>query len=163
MTNPNTADQASAESIKANKNCILTTTDGSELGNRAVEQANLLANKLGAELVILYVQNDASGPMEEFGRDKVTPADLKAFQASFTRDFQQQYPNARIRVEQRLGRPIHRVIVDTREDEQAKMIVMSTRGRGGLAAVTGTVADGVLSHARVPVLMIKGRQPVVEW
>lgn len=155
---------APAETISATRNRILVTTDGSELGNRAIVHAHSLSTALSAELVILYVQRDPSGPMEEFSRDRVTPADIKQRKEEMTQLLSQEYPQAKLRFEPRLGESISRIVVRVREQEQAKMIVMSTHGRTGLRrAVLGSVAEEIMRQVRVPVLLVKGDQPVVDW
>ncbi|WP_261664180.1 universal stress protein [Deinococcus sp. Marseille-Q6407] len=155
---------ASAATIAATRNRILATTDGSELGNRALEHAQSLSRALGAELVILYVQRDPSGPIDEYSRDRITPADLRRHQERLTALLSERYPDARLRFEPRLGKSIQRIVVRVREQEEAKMIVMSTHGRSGLRrALLGSVAEEIMKKARVPVLLIKGDQPVVNW
>ncbi|MFC6617829.1 universal stress protein [Deinococcus radiophilus] len=159
-----TPNQAAPDTIAATRNRILVTTDGSELGNRAIDHAQSLAQPLGADLVILYVQRDASGPMEEFGKDRVTPADIRRRKEEMTAELSQRYPEAKLRFEPRLGQKVGNIVMRVREQEQAKMIVMSTHGRTGLRrAVLGSVAEDIMRHVRVPVLLVKADQPVVEW
>ncbi|GHG11620.1 hypothetical protein GCM10017783_24950 [Deinococcus piscis] len=153
-----------AQTISATKDRILVTTDGSEVGNRAIKHAEQLCNALGAELVILYVQRDPTPPLEEFGRHRVTPADIQRRKAELTAVLGEQYPQARLRLEPRLGESIQKIVVRVREEEQAKMLVMSTHGRGGVRrALLGSVAENIMRQVRVPVLLVKADQPVVQW
>jgi nucleotide-binding universal stress UspA family protein len=47
-------------------------------------------------------------------------------------------------------------ILDSCKDEGVDLVIMTTRGRGGLRrAIMGGVADEVVRHSRVPILIIR--------
>jgi nucleotide-binding universal stress UspA family protein len=49
-------------------------------------------------------------------------------------------------------------ILEYAEENNASLIALATHGRGGLArAVTGSVADAVVRHSDVPVLLVRVR------
>lgn len=57
--------------------------------------------------------------------------------------------------EQVQGEPVHR-IVEVADERGCDLIVMGSHGRSGLARlILGSVTDGVLRHAHVPVLCIR--------
>ncbi|AAF11689.1 universal stress protein [Deinococcus radiodurans] len=145
---------------------ILVTTDQSDLGWQATEHARALAEALGAELVALSVQADPSPAVTgEFGY--VAPANPEDFilqQDQALALLRQKVQGARSRVERAAGRPVSRTIIDVAKEEGVSMIVMTTHGRAGLGrALLGSVAEAVLHHAHVPVVLIRGEQPVTNW
>lgn len=145
---------------------ILVTTDQSDLGWQATEHARALAAALGAELVALSVQADPNLAVTgEFGYvAPVVPQDYAAEPEAAQRLLAERVPGARVRVVQAGGRPISRAIIDVAKEEGVSMIVMTTHGRSGLGrALLGSVAEEVLRHARVPVVLIRGEQPVTNW
>ena len=145
---------------------ILVTTDQSDLGWQATAHARALADALGAELVALSVQPDPSPAVTgEFGYVAPTdPAEYVQQRDAAHALLVERVPGARVRVEQAGGRPVSRVIIDVAKEEGVSMIVMTTHGRSGLGrALLGSVAEAVLHHAKVPVLMIRGEQPVTDW
>lgn len=147
-------------------NKILVTTDQSDLGWQATEHARALADALGAELVALSIQPDPSVAVAgEFGYIPPTdPQDYAAQRSEAARLLSERVPGARVRVEQAGGRPVSRAIIDVAKEEGVSMIVMTTHGRSGLGrAILGSVAEAVLHHAKVPVVLIRGEQPVTNW
>lgn len=53
-------------------------------------------------------------------------------------------------------------IIDVAEDEDVAMVVMATHGRSGLERlVMGSVAEAVLRHLHVPVMMVRPQPTVV--
>jgi nucleotide-binding universal stress UspA family protein len=51
------------------------------------------------------------------------------------------------------------VILSVAREQSASVIVMSTHGRGGLGRlVFGSVADGILRHSEIPVLLVRSRE-----
>jgi nucleotide-binding universal stress UspA family protein len=65
-----------------------------------------------------------------------------------------------VTVEYRRGDPAHEIVAITRPGD---LVVMATHGRSGLGRVfLGSVAEAVVRHARVPVLLVRAdiKQPV---
>lgn len=147
-------------------NKILVTTDQSDLGWQATEHARALAEALGAELVALSIQPDPVVAVAgEFGYvPPIEPQDYQQEHGQALRLLTERVPGARVRVEQAGGRPVSRAIIDVAKEENVQMIVMTTHGRSGLGrALLGSVAEAVLHHAKVPVVLIRGEQPVTNW
>ncbi|SEJ11530.1 Nucleotide-binding universal stress protein, UspA family [Deinococcus reticulitermitis] len=145
---------------------ILVTTDQSELGQQAFAHAQALAGALGAELVALCVQPDPNVAVAgEFGYLPPTDPKEYASQALAVRDaLTAQLPEARVLVEQAGGRPVSRAIIDTAQAEGADLIVMATHGRSGLGrAILGSVAEAVVHHSKVPVVLVRSGQKVTAW
>ena len=145
---------------------ILVTTDQSELGTQALAHAQSLAEALGAELVTLCIQPDPNVAVAgEFGY--LPPSDPREYaaQAQATRDaLISQLPEARVLVEQAGGRPVSRAIIEVAQTEGADLIVMATHGRSGLGrAILGSVAEAVVHHSKVPVLLVRSGQKVTTW
>jgi len=139
---------------------ILVTLDGSELAERALKPAFSLAEKFGAEIVLLRVpltqhyvsMSSGSGvllPEENVERDQQeTEAYLRAVKTRWLGSA------PKIRAEAISGEPAA-VILDVAETEAADLIVMSTHGRSGLSRLLyGSVAESVLRGARSPVLLV---------
>ncbi len=133
---------------------ILFPTDFSQFGDAALPMATSIARDRNADLVILHVQEPPAayaagelyfGPMEpdvETIRqtlEQVRPSD----------------PNVLCIHHMTMGDPA-KEIVRVADEENVDMIVMSTRGRTGLAHVLmGSVAEKVVRRANCPVLVVK--------
>jgi len=149
---------------------ILVPLDGSPLSLQALPVAADLARKYGASLRLVYVVPD------------VPPVSGLAGGMAYAYDPAADYAARREEGERVLrealadpvmdglpvdsdclpaeGRPVAQVLVQETRSSGADLIVMSTHGRGGLARLLlGSVAEGVLHHAGVPVLLV--RQPRV--
>jgi nucleotide-binding universal stress UspA family protein len=149
---------------------ILLATDGSEEANLALQTATNLATTTGSELHLVYVQAPSyvfpTIDWETFGGEELpTGLDEAALETAKTRvDVQVQkisevggeVAGAHVRV----GFP-EADIVDLAEELGAGLIVMGSRGLGGVRrALTGTVSDSVVRHAHCPVMVVRG-EPVV--
>lgn len=145
---------------------ILVTTDSSDLGQHALPHAQALAKALGAELSVLSVQLDpVMTGYAEYGYALPTSLETLDEQRKLLEDgLAARLPEARIIVERAGGRHISRAIIGVAREQGAAMIVMTTHGRSGLGrALLGSVAEAVAHYSPVPVLLIKGDQPPVEW
>lgn len=145
---------------------ILVTTDMSTLGQQGVAHARALASALGAELTVLSVQPDpVSGMAGEFGYIPPLSSDELAEQENELRAaLAGAFPDLQVQVATAEGRSVWQTILDTASALGANMIVMTTHGRTGLSKMLlGSVAEAVVQHATVPVLLVKGEQPVPTW
>lgn len=138
---------------------IFVSTDGSRCGNAALPLAARLAATCGAQVTVAYVVPDVIG----------------VYEGPYTRDYAHEYAQA-----QAYGRDVLRsaaaeigagaktLLLDGRASnvtnclleaaraQGADVIVMSTHGRGGLVhLLLGSVAEGILRHASVPVLLVR--------
>jgi universal stress protein A len=132
--------------------CILCPIDFSETSVMAMTQAEQLAEKFGAELILLHAFDK---PETYDRRGQTHPADreleskLRAIQST------------RVKVSHALhaGSP-GEVICWFAEDKKCDVIVMGTHGRTGLKHFfLGSVAEHVVRHARCPVLVLRTAKP----
>ena len=140
---------------------ILAPTDLSDRTTCAVRYAAELADKFGAELILLHIVPDTVLALP----DAVMPApvmtsDLNALTeagrtglANVVAALKLEARNPRLEV--RLGSP-EQEIVAAATDFGADLVCVSTHGRDGLARVLlGSVAESVVRHAPCPVLTVR--------
>jgi nucleotide-binding universal stress UspA family protein len=138
---------------------ILVPVDFSEFSQRAFAWALALAEKWGAQVIVLHVVNIPSYPPLVMG-SYFNPAE---FEAALQKDgeeriqgFVSQATNKTVTVETRvvLGEPLSE-ICQIAEQDHADVIVMGSHGRSGLGHVlVGSVAERVVRHAPCPVLVV---------
>ncbi len=141
---------------------VLLATDGSKDAELATTTALELANGTGSELHIVLVEEPAYAYVDQSGYPYFTDAELE-------HELEQQ---ARMR----LDAEVHKIrsaggavaeahlrvgaapaeIVDLAEEIGAGLIVMGSRGLGGIRrALMGSVSDSVVRHALCPVLVVR--------
>jgi nucleotide-binding universal stress UspA family protein len=139
---------------------ILIPLDGSQLGEAALGPARAWATQLGSEIVL--VQVIPFPPYSSFGDSSgnVVALDPEPDLAAAQRYLSELAERLRstvkqVRVRAELGEPSV-AIARIAADEKAKLIVMATHGRSGLARlVLGSVATGTLRRANVPLLLVR--------
>jgi nucleotide-binding universal stress UspA family protein len=142
---------------------ILIAVDGSELSNHALREAIALAQNQHAALRIVHVVDEVTLNWEgEY-------ADMSEILASFRESGQRILENAqniareagmeheaKLLEIQTFGHRISDLILEEAKDWPADLIVVGTHGRRGLHAVLlGSVSDGILRRASVPVLLVR--------
>jgi nucleotide-binding universal stress UspA family protein len=143
-----------AEPVSINR--ILVATDGSTTAEAALAWATDLAVPLGAEIVVISVIDLAkSYPGAEY-----VPPDATQMRERLDEELNGAWSerlrqaNVGFRTLVREGHPAS-VIVSTASDEQADLIVMGSRGHGGLTELLiGSVGHYVTHHARTPVVIV---------
>lgn len=139
---------------------ILAPTDFSPYAESALIWAAELGKAFKAEVVVLHVLDLT------FGALAGSPAEVAAMQAfsdladkarreakELMSDVAKRYPDARTMIREGSPRPI---IQQVAEEEGADLIVMGTQGRTGVAHLLfGSVAEHVVRHSRVPVLIVR--------
>jgi nucleotide-binding universal stress UspA family protein len=153
------------EGAMAQFKTLVVTTDFSETAAQAFEPALSLAEKFGAKILLLYVEEDRLPP---FAGD---------YPALYGAPVVELLETHRRRAEEELGKLsrqrfagrvdveaitrsgiAHREVVQLAEEREADMIVMATHGRGFLAhAVMGSTTERVIRHAPCPVLAVRCR------
>jgi nucleotide-binding universal stress UspA family protein len=147
---------------------ILLATDGSKEAELASTTAADLAESTGSELHVLYV-GEAANPyieaVELAGDEPVNPR----LDAELRRHFERQAREVleaeaeRVRAaggtvaqaHLRMGKADHEVVT-LAEEIGAGLIVMGSRGRGGIRrALMGSVSGSVVRHAHCPVLVVR--------
>jgi nucleotide-binding universal stress UspA family protein len=141
---------------------VLLATDGSKDAEIATTTALDLANSTGSELHIVLVEEDTYAYVDPSGYQFFPDAELE-------HELEQQ---ARMRLDAEVEKirsaggavaEAHlRVgaapaeIVDLAEEIGAGLIVMGSRGLGGIRrALMGSVSDSVVRHAHCPVLVVR--------
>ncbi|MEJ7843124.1 MAG: universal stress protein [Rubrobacter sp.] len=142
---------------------ILLATDGSEEADLAAKTAADLAAEPGSELHVvtvgpgypLYLLPDSTGRFPEIFEEekretrKVLDAQVRKIEAL----------GGRVeKAHQRSGKP-DREILDLAEELDADMVVVGSRGLGGLRrALMGSVSTSVVRHAHCPVLVVREKE-----
>lgn len=140
---------------------ILFPTDGSPIALRAAKVAADLAKSQGAQIVGVYVID----PFPYIGIGDASVAGLQAYMAE-AKNAAGQALEAIGKVCAEVGVPfagdtiernvVYEGIIETAEAEACDLIVMGSHGRQGVKAlILGSVAQKVLTHAKVPVLITK--------
>ncbi len=140
---------------------ILVATDGSEEATLAAKTAADLAKSTGSELHVVHV--GAGHPLyEASGYSGLTQEVLDAQRREAQRVLDEQ-----VRMVEDLGVTVEeahlniderpdRTIVHLSEDMGAGLIVIGSRGRGGMRrALLGSVSDSVVRHAHCPVFVVR--------
>ena len=141
---------------------ILIATDGSELCERAVRQGVDLAKAIGARVVGVTVLQ----PLHTGAPRSMVPANL----AAIVHEQMQKLAAANLagleRIAEAAGVPLETLresddhpwqgILRAAEATGADLIVMASHGRKGVAALLlGSETQKVLTHAKVPVLVVR--------
>ena len=141
---------------------ILVPVDGSPTSERAVQEQLRFAQQQSAQLELVHVLGDARlmdansyinyAEMKEaitsVGNKILTQAQMAA---------QQSGQAAEVKLLEGSGQSIATAIVEEARQWQADLIVIGTHGRTGFGRVLfGSVAEGVVRTAHIPVLLIRG-------
>lgn len=140
---------------------ILAPTDFTEHTRPALRYAVELAEKFGAELILLHVIPDAVLAMPDAVMPAPVPmADLNALTQS-GRDglahliAAEKIGHLRPRAEVRIGSPATEILAAA-TDLRADLLCIVTHGRSGLARLfMGSVAEAILREAPCPVLTVR--------
>ncbi len=142
---------------------ILVPVDGSETSRAALQEAVRLAQQLGAQLKLVHVVENARLFDAEGMIDYPTLREIATQSGeqilSRAREMVQQ---AGIQVETALlesgGDRNENVIVAEARQWLAELIVIGTHGRSGVSRLLfGSVAEGIVRGAPMPVLLIRGQ------
>ena len=140
---------------------ILVPSDGSQLAHHAAEFAADLAQQHGAQVVGIYVIDpfpyigigDASAIGLQAYLTEAKAAAGVALDAARMACAAEGVPFAGDTIERNV---VYEGIIETAEAEGCDLIVMGSHGRQGVKAlILGSVAQKVLTHAKVPVLIVK--------
>jgi len=126
---------------------ILVPLDGSRRSERALPYAAGLARASGGELLLIH---DETIPLR--GDDVPSAPDAVGRVEDLARSLDEMGVSVRMRV---VHGPAADAILRAADEADADSIVMSTHGRGGLGRVLyGSVADAVLRHSSLPIVLI---------
>jgi nucleotide-binding universal stress UspA family protein len=144
---------------------ILLATDASEEAALAARTATDIADKTDSELHVVLVGLSAAyvgmGPPEIADIPAPRQQELNE-EAQRLLDAQVEQINADggtvAQAHLRIGRPDEQ-IVDSAEEIGAGLIVMGSRGLGGIRRLLmGSVSDSVVRHAHCPVLIVRAQK-----
>jgi nucleotide-binding universal stress UspA family protein len=148
---------------------ILAPLDGSTLAHQALPHARALAKQAGARIILLRVSTYSTydflfiNPMLaatlrqtiEQSHDEERRY-LREMAASLSAD------GLKVRADLREG-DVAEAILNASQTCHADLLVMSTHGHGGLTRwLMGSVADKIVRHAAIPVLLIRANPVVVD-
>ena len=137
---------------------ILVPLDGSPLAEAVLPHAEALAKSEHAEIIILRVPTT---PASEFmTRDPSVAAMIRKSELDVVEEYVHDkvmlIEEAHIKASgmTREG-PVPEMILEVAEETHADIIAMSTHGRSGIQRwLMGSVADRIVNHAHVPVMLI---------
>jgi nucleotide-binding universal stress UspA family protein len=144
---------------------VLVAVDGSEPSARALDESIRLVKAHGGKLRIMHIVDDLSvlagsgyytedGVMHALGKGRqiVNAAAAAARKAGVM---------AEVDLVECVGGRTASFIVDAAKESGASLIVLGTHGRRGLRRlVMGSDAEEVVRSAPVPVLLVRGGEPV---
>lgn len=141
---------------------LLLPTDGSPACERAIARAVALAREDGAKITGLHVIQPFHLVSHEVDMVEQTRASCEANSRSRGRllldAIERSAKEAGVEVETRIAVADHpyRAIIDTARDAGCDLIVMASHGRRGVHAVLmGSETQKVLTHTRLPVLVLR--------
>jgi nucleotide-binding universal stress UspA family protein len=145
---------------------ILIPTDGSELAERAVTHGLSLARSLRAAVTVIIVEEPVPTGWWSAAESRLGGiADITAKYDEETKKHAASVLDRAANAAKQAGVPCDTVqvqgvpseaIIATATDRGCDLIVMSSHGRSGLSAmVLGSVTNKVVTHAKMPVLVVQ--------
>jgi nucleotide-binding universal stress UspA family protein len=140
---------------------ILIPTDGSEIGQGALEQGLGLARMSGGEVTILYAIENPYEPFQSYASqppeylDKLM-SDYKAEAQKVLSRITDQARSKGVQARALLveNHPVPAILEAAKDHD---LVVMATHGRKGIDRVMmGSVTDKVLHNCSTPVLVVRG-------
>jgi len=139
---------------------LIVAVDGSECSLRAVDVAVNLARATEGEVVLCHVIDAAKAARLSFGNPALLDGCYDALRADGAYYLDQALQRTRLAKAEppttvlAYGNPCEEM-ESVVTQKNGTMIVMGTQGRTGLAhLLMGSVAEGVLRHADVPVVVV---------
>ena len=136
-------------------NKLLLATDGSEDADLAARAAIELSNRTTSELHVVHVWHDVPTPhLHSFVRAQLKQEAEEVLQKQLERIEQARGTVAETHL--REGRTIDEIL-DLSEELQVGLLIVGSRGLGGVGRILlGSVSEGIVHHARRPVLVMRG-------
>jgi nucleotide-binding universal stress UspA family protein len=140
------------------ENVVVVGVDGSEQARIAVLEAAAQAERFSAPLRIVCAVPQYNGslawvpaPMDR----EALFADIKVQLDAGVAWLKSHYPRLTVETQLVDGSPVDILVEASRHVE---LVVVGTRGRGGFAGMLlGSTSDGILHHAKGPVLVVPDR------
>jgi nucleotide-binding universal stress UspA family protein len=140
---------------------ILLTTDFSETSAKAFPAARAMADRFGARISVVHVEDDRVSPLlveyMAVGLESVRQRQVENARRQLEEFvFSHMGRDADVDMEVSLGVP-HAEIVRLASERDVDLIVMATHGRGFIShAMMGSTTERVLRRAPCPVLVVPG-------
>ena len=150
---------------------ILVAIDGSKISDLALEEAINLAREMKSQLLLLHVNEGLPAQWEPEGAPLlILPEMLEAIAEagkSLLRRARERAEQAGVAAETRLvealGRRTAQLVLEEARQWRADLLVLGTHGRKGFDhLLMGSVAEGVIRIAPMPVLLVRQRQSTAE-
>jgi nucleotide-binding universal stress UspA family protein len=153
---------------------ILIPTDGSALGNLSALEGVSMAQKVGAEVVGVFVSRELQNPLFDFSefRAKNFPtteefnASVLAAGDSLMKPIKEAAEKIGVKFSgiTKISNATARTIVQTAEENECNLIFMGSHGCAGWGHnLLGSVATKVLSTTQIPTLIYRLKsEPVLE-
>ena len=140
---------------------ILVPVDGSDTAQVAVDKATALAKAFDSQVTVIYVIDPYpfTGVGTDFAYGQAEYLNAATAEANeAVKVAKQAFTDAGVTVDSSVveAHTAWRGIVEAGESLQADLIVMGSHGRNALEKlVLGSVAQAVLSHTKLPVLVVR--------
>jgi nucleotide-binding universal stress UspA family protein len=141
---------------------ILVPIDGSATSERALDEAIKFAQQQNAQVEVVHVLEDISYFDNE---DYLNYAELiqtmrgigEKILAQAQKKLQQAGVVAEIKLLETQGERIASIIATEAKNNLADLIIIGTHGRSGFSRMLmGSIAEGVVRTAHIPILLIRG-------
>lgn len=140
---------------------LLVPVDGSSTSRQSIEKAIAIAEAFKSEVTVIYVIDPYAftgvGTDFSYGQaEYLSAATAEANEAieAAKKAFQEHGISVTASIVE--GHAIYRGILETAESVNADLLIMGSHGRRGLEKlVLGSVTAQVLSHAHLPVLVVR--------
>jgi nucleotide-binding universal stress UspA family protein len=130
---------------------ILVAVDMTEASRLAFRSARLISKRFGSVLEAVYCDAPLPSEISIYGDFAADPEHSPRLKAALTRRFKHAHA-----LHIRAGDP-EKVILSVARECRPDLLVVGTHGRKGLSLTfLGSVAEAVLSHSSVPVLVVRG-------
>lgn len=147
---------------------LLVPVDGSRASRHVAHHAAELADQLDARMTVLHVLEEIGVPLVQYGMEPYVELEavsvevVEAHRDAAVRLVEDvvaelsESVDATATVVEAEGRRVAEVITGAAAEQDADLIVMGTHGHRGLSRIfLGSVADGVIRSADVPVTLVR--------
>lgn len=136
---------------------ILVAVDGSKFSDAAFDAAADLAQKYSARLIVIHVFQGSSGRITVVSgvNEDVSKSVGQEVVKSYERRLQSRKDLKKVKILLKKGDAASRII-ETANSEQAELVVLGSRGRGGFKGLLlGSVSLKVANHVKCPVYIVR--------
>lgn len=133
---------------------ILVPVDTSRASMAALKEACELCQRLNSNLHILHVSDMIAHPLDKENHEQDSPLSIakntvESYGIPYTTEIQQN-----------TGEKVANIILRSVKENQADLVIMGTHGFSGMMhLLMGSVAEGVLRQAEVPVMLLRRGRP----